>query len=440
VTNQDLAYTWKQYVDKANNVASTAGYSLITGYKLVGTKTIIFSWSKPYADYRDLFSAPGVLPSAALAGLSFNTFWTNCVCGNNSQPISDGPFYVSNYTRGQGLTLKSNPFWYGTKPGLNEIDFKLITDTNSEIQAMRGGEVDVIYPSPQTALSQLVEQSGLTYSSIAAYNQEHWDFQFGPKSNPLIRAPWMRQAIALGMDRYSLVHALYAKIAPNLRPLNNLIYQIGPNAIPTFAQWSFAPKKALALLAKHCTGGPSTPTRNNTSVWTCSGQKAEFRFNTTAGNQRRETSAAIFSSQLAAIGIKLDVGFQPANVLFGQTLPSNNFDIAEYAWGAGADPAPWDPIYQCANPALNLGGQNYKLYCNRKVDALMKAGDSELDATKRLADYQNAGKLMAMDIPVIPLYASPNILVYKSALKGMQDANNPNSSIGPTWNVELWHW
>ncbi len=438
VTNQDVAYTWKQFMDPKNNVATTTGYSQITGYTLKGTKTIIFHWKTPFADYRDLFGY--IYPSKALAGLSFNTFWSNCVCGNNGQPISDGPFILTNYTRGAGVTLKSNPDWYGTKPGLKEIDFKLITDTNSEIQAMRGGEVDAIYPSPQTALSELVEQSGLTYSSISGYTQEHWDFQFGAKGNPLLKSPWMRQAIAMGIDRHSLIKALYGQISPGQKPLNNLEYELGPNAVPQFAQWNFAPKKALALLAKHCTGGPSVPTANNTSVWTCSGHKAEFRFTTTAGNARRATSAAIFSSQLAAIGIKLDVSFQPANPnFFGQTLPGNDFDIAEYAWSGGPDPSGFDAIYQCVNAAQNLGGQNYKLYCNTKVDNLLKAGDAELDPTKRTADYEQAAALMAADVPVIPLYSPPNILVYKSAIKGMQDSNNPTQE-GPTWNAELWHW
>ena len=438
VTNQDVAYTWKQFMDPKNNVATTTGYSQITGYTLKGTKTIIFHWKTPFADYRDLFGY--IYPSKALAGLSFNTFWSNCVCGNNGQPISDGPFILTNYTRGAGVTLKSNPDWYGTKPGLKEIDFKLITDTNSEIQAMRGGEVDAIYPSPQTALSELVEQSGLTYSSISGYTQEHWDFQFGPKGNPLLKSPWMRQAIAHGhRSAFADQGAVRADLArseaaeqPRVRARPERDAAVRPVELP--------PKKALALLAKHCTGGPSVPTANSTAVWTCAGHKAEFRFTTTAGNARRATSAAIFSSQLAAIGIKLDVSFQPANPnFFGQTLPGNDFDIAEYAWSGGPDPSGFDAIYQCVNAAQNLGGQNYKLYCNRKVDNLLKAGDAELDPTKRTADYEQAAALMAADVPVIPLYSPPNILVYKSAIKGMQDSNNPTQE-GPTWNAELWHW
>jgi peptide/nickel transport system substrate-binding protein len=432
VTNKDLVYTWQQIVDPKSNSASTTGYDQIDSYKLVGSKTVVFHWKKPFADYRDLFGL--VLPSQALAGLDFNKFWSDCVCGNDGKPISDGPFMLTNYTRGQGSTLVANPDWYGTKPGLKELDFKVITDTNSEIQAMRGGEVDAIYPSPQTALAQLKGQAGLTYSSIPGFTQEHVDIQVGPKGNPLLKQPWMRQAITLGMNRHSLIVALYGQIAPGLKPLNNLNYELGTNAIPHFAKWATAPKKALALLKAHCTGGPTVPTRNNTAIWTCNGQKAEFRWGTTAGNQRRATSAAIFSQQLGAIGIKLDVNFEPANPnFFGQRLPGGDFDLAEYAWSGGPDPSGFDAINETG------GGSNYKQYSNTQVDALINAGDAELDQTKRTADYQKASQIMANDIAFIPLYAPPNILVYKSAIKGMQDSNNPTQE-GPTWNVEQWHW
>ena len=439
VTYKDYVYTWQQIVDKNNNPASTTGYDLITGYTHKGNKQVTFKWSKPFADYRDLFGP--VLPSQALVGQQFNTFWANCVCGNDGKPISDGPFYMSNYTKGQGLTLKPNPFWYGHKPALKEVDFKLITDTNSEIQAMRGGEVDAINPSPQTALAQLQNQAGLKYSAIPGFTQEHIDIQEGGTGSPLLKQKWFRQALMLGMDRHSLIQALYSQIAPGLKPLNNAMWELGTNAVPQFAKWNFAPKKAIAVLKAHgCTGGPSVPTRDNQSFFTCNGTPATLRWNTTAGNQRRATSAAIFTQQLGAIGIKLNVGFEPANPnFFSQRLPNHDFDLAEFAWLGGPDPSGFDAIYQCQNNALNLGGSNYKLYCNKTVDALIKAGDSELNPTKRTADYQKAAAIIADDVAIIPLYAPPSILVYKSAIKGMENSNNP-TLLGPTWNIEQWHW
>jgi peptide/nickel transport system substrate-binding protein len=307
---------------------------------------------------------------------------------------------------------------------------------------MRGGEVDAINPSPQTALSQLINQPGLKYSSITGFTQEHLDLNEGGTGMPLLKQLWFRQAIALAINRTSLIKALYAQIAPGMKPLNNPEYEIGPNANGKnayFNQYAFSQKKAIALLKAHgCTGGPSAPTRNNSSFFTCGGTPATVRFTTTVGNQRRATSAAIFSQQLQAVGIKVNVEFQPANPnFFGTTLPNHDFDIAEYAWLGGPDPSGFDAIYQCSNPAANLGGSNYKLYCNKTVDALIKKGDSDLNAADRTATYEKAASIIAHDVAVIPLYSPPQILVYKSGIQGMQNSNNPTLE-GPTWNIEQW--
>jgi peptide/nickel transport system substrate-binding protein len=140
-----------------------------------------------------------------------------------------------------------------------------------------------------------------------------------------------------------------------------------------------------------------------------------------------------------AIGIKLDVGIHDPAVLFGTILPNANFDIGEYAWIGGPDPSGFDAIYQCYNAAKNLGGSNYKRYCNKKVDSLIKKGETNFNANKRTAQYETAAKITSNAISVIPLYAPPQIFVYKKALRGASKSNNPTLE-GPTWNLQSWHW
>jgi ABC-type transport system substrate-binding protein len=129
VTYKDFVYTWQQIVDPKNDLVGRDGYDQITGYTHKGDKQITFKWKKPYAAWQLLFG--GVYPSQALAGQDFNKIWTNCICGNDGKPVSDGPFMLTNYTKGQGSTLKVNPFWYGKKPALKEIDFKIMHAGNS---------------------------------------------------------------------------------------------------------------------------------------------------------------------------------------------------------------------------------------------------------------------------------------------------------------------
>jgi peptide/nickel transport system substrate-binding protein len=442
VTAADYIYTWKVITDPTSNVASAVGYSNIARAKAHGKKQVTFFWKKgqAFADYRDLFGY--VYPGFALKGQKFNDYWHNCVCGNDGHPISNGPFYMSSYTQGQGMVLKKNPKWYGAKAKLSSIAFKIITDTNSEIQAMRGGEVDAITPSPESALSTLVHQKNLVYSAVPSFTQEHWDLEVGGGGAPLLKKQYVRAAIAEGMNRPSLINALYGGIAPGLKPLNNTFYEFGSPASGKFAyfkKYNFNPKGAISLLKKGgCTGGPASPSPSNTNVWTCGGQKTEFHFDTTSRASRVQSSQ-IFKQQLMAVGIKLDVGIHDPATFFGTILPNANFDIGEYAWIGGPDPSGFDAIYQCYDAAKNLGGSNYKRYCSKKVDSLIKKGEANFNSTKRTAQYQQAAKITSNAIAVIPLYAPPQIFVYKRALQGASKSNNPTSE-GPTWNLESWHW
>jgi peptide/nickel transport system substrate-binding protein len=447
VTSADYIYTFNQLMLAGNNVASNTGYVNMARAKANSKKVVTFYWKpgQAFADYRDLFGE--VLPANALKGQNFNDYWHNCVCGNDGHPISDGPFYMSSYTPGQGMVLKKNPKWYGKKAGLSSIAFKIITNTDSEIQAMRGGEVDAITPSPESALSTLVHQKNLKYSAVPSFTQEHWDLQVGPGGNPLLKKQYVRAAIALGMNRPSLIKALYGGIAPGLKPLNNTEYEFGGPANGKYAyfkKYNYNPKAAIKSLQKHgCTGGPTTPTPGTAKVWTCGGQKMEFKFDTTSRASRVESSQ-IFQQQLGAIGIKLDVGIHDPGTFFGTILPSGftsspNFELGEYAWIGGPDPSGFDAIYQCYNGPKNLGGSNYKRYCNNKVDSLIKKADSNFNPTQRTAQYEKVAQITSTQLSVIPLYAPPQIFVYKKALQGASKSNNPTSE-GPTWNVEQWHW
>ena len=431
VTYKDFAYTWQQFVDPKNDVVSRAGYDQITGYTHKGDKQITFKWKQPYADWQDLFGV--VYPAQALAGQDFNKIWANCVCGSDGQPVSDGPFYVSNYTKGQGMTLKANPLWYGKAPGLKEVDFKIITDTNTEVQAMRGGEVDAINPTFGVNLAQLKGVDGVTFNQVPGLYQEHIDIQFGPKGQPLLRAPWMRQAIMMAIDRQSIIKTVYGSLAGTTSPLNSIVYYPADASYKAdFARWNFDPAKAIALLKKHCTGGPPSVDQGNSSTWTCAGYPAKFRYTWTASNATRTTQEAIIKQELKAIGIEVVDASLPANVVFGPTgIPSGNYDLANFAWVTLPDPAGFVPTWSCG------GLSNYLGYCNRKATALMNKSQTELDPAKRAALFQQADTLMANDVPTIPMYARPNPLIYKSSVLGMK--NNP-SQVGFSWNIEDWKW
>jgi peptide/nickel transport system substrate-binding protein len=298
---------------------------------------------------------------------------------------------------------------------------------------MRGGEVDAINPTFGINLLPLKSTPGVTFNQVPGLYQEHIDIQFGKQGQPLLKAPWMRQAIMMGIDRQSIINTVYGQLAGGVTPLNSLVfYPADSRYTPDFKKWNFNATKALALLKAHCSGGPSSVDQSNSNYWTCSGFPAKFRFTWTASNATRTTQEAIVKAELKSIGIQITDYALPADVVFGPTgIPSGNYDLADFAWVTAADPAGFVPTWGCG------GESNYLNYCNRKATALMEKSNSELNPTLRAKEFQQADALMANDLPSIPLYPRPNPLIWKTGVAGM--LNNP-SNVGFTWNMEAWNW
>ena len=203
VTYKDFVYTLRKLDDPSSLIATRTGYANLdpTRFTHKGLKQVTFFWKTKnctldfpcgaFANWQSIFT--GIFPSAALAGEDFNTIWTDCICGNDGKPVSNGPFYLSNYTRGQGSTQRANPFFYGKKPGLAEVDMKVFTNTDAEVQALRGGEIDAAAPPFGSNLLPLKSTPGITFTAIPGYYFEHVEFREAKgASNVLLRAPWMR--------------------------------------------------------------------------------------------------------------------------------------------------------------------------------------------------------------------------------------------------------
>jgi peptide/nickel transport system substrate-binding protein len=434
VTGQDFVFTLKTIMNKAwdakptgGGIVSRTGYDQISGSRVSGhNKVVTFTYKANFADWKDLFGQ--VLPSHALAGQDFSKVFINDL--NNPKtgaPISDGPFLFKSWNHGSDLTLVKNPTFYGHKAKLDTIVGRFLTNSNSEIQAVRGGEVDAIYPQPQLPLADLRTASGLTVASHLGPIYEHIDIQVGPKGNPLAKFAWVRQALAMSIDRASLVKAVFATLNPSLTPLGNVIYLNNqPQYVDHFKTWNYNPAKAKQLITSHgCKLGGD-------GIYSCGGTRLSFQFESTAGNQLRVLAFSVIQQQLKANGIEVVNNFKPSNIYFGSDLPNGNTELAMFAWSGGVDPSPNTSIWSCPNDG---GTQNYMNYCNKAVDAWFKKGNAELSPAQRVKDYNAADALIARDLPTIPLYQKPTFLVFHTYVHGMSD---DTTQFGPMWNAENW--
>jgi peptide/nickel transport system substrate-binding protein len=427
VTYKDFVYTWQAQINPKNDVAGRSGWDSIGSVVPVGKdgKTFKISFKKPYAGWKPLL-ASSLYPQHALQGADFNNVW---LTDNNNpktgKPVGNGPFLLTSYVKGQSITMVRNPKWWGPhKPYLDKVVFVFRTNTDTEVQAIRGGEVDVIYPQPQLQLADLKSQSGLKIQSSNGTTLEHLDFNETAKGGlPLLRAPWFRQAIAYSIDRNALVKQIFATLNPKLTPLQNLTYVNNQKEYqPHFQKYTYSPSKVASIMQGHsCTKGGD-------GIWSCNGTRASIKFGTTAGNKLRELSQEIMQAQAKNAGIELVPNNAPSRIFFPQ-LADFNYQMALFAWVGTGDPAGQIDIYGCG------GESNWKGYCSNKVTGLFKQSDQELDPTKRTAEVNSADANMALNVPTFPLYQKPTYLVYKTKLHNIRD--NPTLQ-GPTDNMEDW--
>jgi peptide/nickel transport system substrate-binding protein len=427
VTVKDFQFTWQAYLNPKNEVAGRSGWDSIQKVQSTSKdgKTFKIIFSKPYAPWKVLL-ASAVYP-AVLAGSDFNTVWNdNYNNPKTGKPMGDGPFILSNYTKGQSLTMTRNPKWWGPhKPYLDKVVFVFRTNTDTEIQAIRGGEVDVIYPQPQLQLVDLKGQPGLKIESNAGTTLEHFDYNQQLKGGfALFRAPWVRQAVSYAVNRQAIINQIYKKFNPKQQVLQNLTYGNSQKGLyqPHFGAYSYNPSKVAQLMQKHgCTKGGD-------GIFSCNGTKMSIKIGTTSGNKLRELVVEIAQAQAKAAGIELVPANAPSRILFPQ-ISDGNYQIAMFAWVGSGDPAGQIDIYGCG------GESNWKGYCSKKVTDLLRSSDSELNPQKRIALVNAADKNMALNVPTLPIVQKPTFLVYKTKIHGIRD----NSSLqGPTDNMEDW--
>lgn len=425
ITSDDFIFTQEVYVDEKNNVASRAGYDKVESSEAIDDKTVKFTFSEPYAGWKDLWNP--VLPKHVLEGENFNKIWNKGYVTGDGEPIGSGPFLFDEYKKGSELTLVKNDNYWGEHTAyLDEIVFRFLPETNTEIQSLRGGEVDVIYPQPQLELVPLTQQQDLEIQTNAGTTWEHIDIQLGKNGHPaLANNVEVRQALAYAIDREALVSQLFKDLSPDLTPLNNTIYMTNQAEYQdNWGTYTHDPAKAQELLEGiGCKKGDD-------GIYECDGERLSFEFTSTAGNALRELAFEVMQQQVKESGIELKSAFGDAAVVFGnKVLVAGNYDLFMFAWVGSPDPAGSVEIWKCE------GSQNFTGYCNEEATELLEQSDTYLDNDQRAEALNQADAIMSEDVPTIPLYQKPTFLAYSTKVHGLVD--NPTDE-GFTWNTEDW--
>lgn len=309
-----------------------------------------------------------------------------------NQPVGTGPFMFKERIKGTTITLVKNPnYWQKGLPHLDQVVYKIITDSNVAAMNMKSGQVDMTdWRFPTKEITNFTKDPNFTIINEPA--QGYVGFYVNVNKPPFDNK-YIRQALDTLIDRDAII-----KIVKN--DAATPAHQPFPPANFAYNKADVAPKpdvaKAKELLAK---GGKPD------------GFSFTFKTGTSPDNQR---IGEMLQTMFKQAGIDMTIEKLEFGTMLDQAK-KGNFEAVALGWSGRPDPD--QNIYDdvVTNAPLNYAG-----YSNPQVDKLMNDARLELDPAKRTVIYNNAMKIVNDELPYIYFYFENNVIGLNKNIKGFQ--------------------
>jgi peptide/nickel transport system substrate-binding protein len=337
-----------------------------------------------------------------LQGVDFSKIWIDRVDDpKTGEPIGDGPFLVEGLERGKALTLIRNPRYWG--PHLARVDRLVLRfDLDDPAGELLSGGIDLALLLPAALAAPFFSNPEFRVVSPPGAGYEHLAMRLGPGGHPALRDPLVRRALAYGIDRAAIARA----VTGTERPLQSAVYLVqSPYQRANWQRYHRRPAVARQLLAH------AGCKRAADGIYSCAGRRLSLRFVTSPIVPYRQVIVETVQAQLRKVGVEVVPTYVSPTAFFGTVLPRGQFDVALFGWTFDPDPASARSVYSCG------GVDNHTGYCNRSVSRGLAQASRMLDPAAQGRILNAADRLIAGDVPVLPLFQSNASAVVRKNVK-----------------------
>jgi peptide/nickel transport system substrate-binding protein len=314
--------------------------------------------------------------------------------------VGAGPYALRELTDTTAY-LDANPYYYGAAPRTPHVEIRYVADASARILMLVGGSADLIQNAVRPDLvDDVAERPRVRVQSAPSVILT---FMMLNTEDPLLRDVRVRQAIALAVDRPAIIAGKLsgrAVLATGLLAPTHWAYS---GDVP---HWNRDLPRARALLD----AAGLVPDAH--------GIRAHLVYKTSS-DAFRVAVARVLAAQLGEVGIEVEVrAFEFAT--FFADVKRGNFQIATMQTAEISDPDYYFPYFNSERipSAADPDANNRTRYRNADVDRLTTAGRSELDPVKRKAIYAEVQRIVAEDVPVVPLWHEDVVVLENTSVEG----------------------
>jgi peptide/nickel transport system substrate-binding protein len=371
-------------------------FSAVDKIEATDPQTVVITLTTPWAPFEADLALYGasIFPKAALDAQK-DQLWEH--------PIGTGPFMFDSWEKGAQIVLKKNPnYWDEGKPYLDELTFKVLTDSNARVLQLQGGELDIATDVPFNQIEPLSANPDFVLVPDAVAKIDYIGLN-------LLRPPLddkkLRQAINYAVDKDAIIQNVLfgaGKLATSYLPLM-------PGNDPNSPGYPYDLEKAKQLVAE-------------------SAGKDGFKFELmiTVGDAVASQVCQLVAASLAQIGGTVTITQVEPGIATDRTH-SLDFDAGKSYYTTDII----DPDELTAFAVYSKGGAKavWTSYKNDEVEKLVEDAERELDKDKRQEMYNKIQALHLDDAPFIFLF-------YPSG-RTATTAHVKNFHVLPTGNYRL---
>jgi len=316
-------------------------------------------------------------------------------------PIGSGPFRFVSAVQDKEVIVTRNPDYWAGAPKIDGVRFTVVPDAITSALELRKGSADLASNVLTFDMIHTLEQTPnvkveSSLSSVVIYTNFN-------VNDPVLRDKRVRQAVACAMDRQAIVDAIWrgqARLANTMLPEGH---------------WAAASQSEMAQY-------PHDVARAERLLDEAGFHRGTdgIRLRVTLKTSTDETTrlmAAVLQQQLRAAGIRLEIRSAEFGTFYSD-VTRGAFQMYALRWiGSNEDPDIFRYTY--GSSAFPPKGANRGRYSNPRVDALLTAAAGETDQEKRRKDYVEVQKILAEDLPGIPLWYPNNEVVHSRRIDGV---------------------
>jgi peptide/nickel transport system substrate-binding protein len=395
---EDVKFTFDQILDLDSGSRLRSDFATIAGVDVIDSLTVRFRLSAPFAPLLTLLGYnAGILPAHLLRGKPL----TDAITFNRSKPVGTGPFMVDRVTPGATISLVRNPAYYGERPALDRLVFRVVPEVNAQVAQLRSGELDLITIEPAN-LASVEGAPGITVSQVPVV--QHWYVGFHA-GNPLFASPLVRRALGYAVDRGAIISGVLRGYGD--APVGTIPVALREYFDSTTPPIPYAPDSARALLARAGWRAGADGKLHNAS-----GAPFAFELLVDKGNPTREQAALAVQQNLQEVGIDVAIRTMEFAALVRDRVLPGTFEAVLIWWTTPPDPD------QYAFYGIDQDN-NHVRWRNTRADALLAEGRATLDPARRRAIYREIQRIQRDDPPVLVLFYPREIQAMSKRLHGL---------------------